>query len=113
MDILSAIFPRLRNDGIKRQRVFAASDLQQWMRGPGNPANVGRGYSGNRGLPSFPGAFIEVRRESIAKGWMVEAALILDPRRSIAAQKQKWMVSKLDTQIEQRFGLGNRFRITV
>ena len=110
MGILGDLFGAGLGDGIKRQRTLSWHDLDVWMRTSGNPENVGRGHIGSR-LPNFRNSYVEVRRTVLEKGWRVEATLVLDPRQGVAVQKQIWLVSKLEAQVEQRFAGGNRFRV--
>ena len=113
-DVLNLILSLFRpnHSHIVRVRKFEMAELRKWMRGPGNPDHIGRGYVGNR-LINATGAYVDVHRKQTQAGWwQITASLVVDPRQGSAAT-QTWYAEQLDHQISQQFGINDRFRIRI
>ena len=96
----------------KSGSTLAWKTVEQWLHDHARRDNYGSGYSGNALLSGSSNSYVELRKEPRNGGVRVIASVYLDPRQGAVASKA-WEVSKLDAQLEKRFGQHLRFRIDI
>ncbi len=96
----------------KTGRTLTWKSVEEWLHDLTRRDNYGAGYVGNTLLSGSSNSNVELRKEPRNGGVRVIASLYLDPRQGAAASKT-WEASKLDPQLERRFGQHLRFRIDI
>ncbi len=86
--------------------------VEEWLHDHARRDNYGSGYAGNALLSGSSNSYVELRKEPRNGGVRVIASVYLDPRQGATACKT-WETSKLDAQLEKRFGNNYRFRIDI